>query len=200
MKLYLAGPMRGIPSYNFPAFMAAAQRLRAMGHEVWNPAEHDVREDGFDPDKDFARAFIEYMRRHLPAVLASEAVAMLPGWRKSKGARLEAHVAQECGLPLLNAWDLSQIKETVLEEAERITGGDRNNAYGHPVQDFTAIACMWGSYLSKLLNHTVTIEPIVVPHLMILLKVAREAKLPQRDNLVDIAGYARCAERLEEAT
>ena len=41
MKLYLAGPMRGMPFFNFPAFKDAAAQLRAKGHYVFNPAERD---------------------------------------------------------------------------------------------------------------------------------------------------------------
>lgn len=196
MKLYIAGPMRGYPKYNFPAFFHAAQVLRAEGHAVFNPAERDVTEDGFDPEKDEPKSFRYYMQRDLPAVMDSDALVMLPGWRKSKGGRLESHVATECGLPLLNL-SLEPIKETVLEEAERIVGGDRNDAYGHPAVDFACIAAMWNAYLIKRFGcGDLTSRDVAM--LMIMLKTAREARKPGRDNLVDIAGYARCAERLDE--
>lgn len=201
MKLYLAGPMRGYPKYNFPAFMDAERQLLSAGHRVFNPARRDIDEDGFDPEKDPARPFIEYMRHDLPEVLKADALVMLPGWRKSKGACLEAHVATQCDIPLLNL-DLTRIAETVLAEAERIVGGDRNDCYGHPRIDFECIAAMWDAYLiKKHIASTRAYSPVTprdVANLMILLKVAREAKRPGRDNLVDIAGYARCAERLDE--
>lgn len=39
--LYIAGPMSGIPQFNFPAFIAAAAALRAQGYTIISPAETD---------------------------------------------------------------------------------------------------------------------------------------------------------------
>jgi len=100
MNLYLAGPMRGIPEYNFPAFYAAAKVLREAGHVVWSPAEHDVEQDGFNPTTDTAQPMRHYMKRDLPEVLNSDAVVVLPGWENSEGAKLETHVAKMCGIPV----------------------------------------------------------------------------------------------------
>lgn len=109
---YLAGPMRGIPEYNFPAFYAAAAALRERGFEVWSPAEHDVHQDGFDPTKDKAQPMRYYMKRDLPAVLGADFVAVLPGWESSQGATCEVMVARACGIPVKWAHDLSTVSES----------------------------------------------------------------------------------------
>ena len=108
MKIYLAGPMRGYPEYNFPAFRERTHALRAMGHEVWSPAEQDELLDGFNAATDKADTMAHYMARDLPAVCQSEAVAVLPGWEASKGAQLEVHVARTIGLPIVDAHDLAR--------------------------------------------------------------------------------------------
>jgi hypothetical protein len=103
MKLYLAGPMRGYDQYNFPAFIEAAARPRAEGHEVWSPAERDMEEDGFDPARDKHKSMAHYMEHDLPAVCRADAVALLPGWEKSHGACLEVVVAYSIGKDLYAA-------------------------------------------------------------------------------------------------
>jgi hypothetical protein len=109
MKIYLAGPMRGKPLCNFPAFDDAAKRLRDIGFTVFNPAERDRVEDGFDPATSQPRPFVEYMRIDLPQVMACDVLALLPGWENSKGAQLERHVARECGIPTLTTQTLEDL-------------------------------------------------------------------------------------------
>lgn len=110
MKIYLAGPMRGIPEFNFPAFFAAAEKLRAEGHEVFNPAERDNQKHGVDISKGNLAGCEEVaakehgfsLREALGADLAwicaeAEGIALLPGWERSMGARAELATAEALG-------------------------------------------------------------------------------------------------------
>lgn len=111
MKVYLAGPMRGIPQFNFPAFLAAAERLRAAGHTVFNPAEADNERHGTDVsagnltgDEHLAAAQHGLsLREALAADLQficreADAIALLPGWENSKGVAAERATAIALGL------------------------------------------------------------------------------------------------------
>lgn len=101
MKIYLAGPMRGRPSFNFPAFFEAAKELRSLGHEVFNPAERDVNLHGEklmdNPTGEVSKIAPELnfsLRQAMAAdseyiCLEADAIALLPGWEKSKGAFAE---------------------------------------------------------------------------------------------------------------
>jgi hypothetical protein len=92
-RIYIAGPMTGIEDLNFPAFNAAAERLRAAGHEVINPAE-------INPDK--TMSWEQCMRRDIPELCTCDAIAMLPGWGSSKGATLEHLIAVKLGLDVIH--------------------------------------------------------------------------------------------------
>ena len=94
----------------------------------------------------------------------------------------------------LTVSDWSERGENILQEAERLVGGERNTAYGHPADDLARIAQLWTAFLGERLSTPLTARDVAMQ--MVLLKVAREAHAPKRDNLVDIAGYARCAEML----
>jgi hypothetical protein len=106
MKVYLAGPMRGYPLYNFAAFFSAAIDLRTMGHIVSNPAELDMAK-GLDPSlelddpKQAPFNMEEVLRQDFIEVLYADAIVLLPGWEESSGARDEAHIAMRSGRQVL---------------------------------------------------------------------------------------------------
>lgn len=85
---------------------------------------------------------------------------------------------------------------SVLDEAKACVCGPRRRDYGTPDENFGRIADLWNVHLKDKLAKPMT--PGDVAMMMILLKVARQANSPKRDNLVDIAGYAQCASELKE--
>jgi len=87
-KVYIAGPMTGLPEFNFPAFHAAAAEWRAAGWEVMNPA------DAFDGDA--TRPYKDYVDADLEMLATCDAIAMLPGWDgpNARGAMWERAVAR----------------------------------------------------------------------------------------------------------
>lgn len=188
MNYYLAGKMRGLPAYGFPAFHAAAKDLRAMGYKVMSPAEHD-EETGFDPKTDDEADFDvkAAMRWDLGCVLKADAVVVLPGWEGSEGVTIEMAVARAIGTPVLDYPYLKPIEsEPVTAEALRLVCGPRQGAYGHPHSDFSRTGRMWGA----ILGLEDDIDPALVGLCMAAVKISREVNTPKRDNLVDLAGYA----------
>jgi Domain of unknown function (DUF4406) len=106
MKVYLAGPMRGIPNFNREAFRFWAEKLRAEGHEVFSPAEASEKIYGAalyqnNPDGDEVRAGVNgrvvFEQDMLWICRHADAVALMPGWEKSKGAIAERAVAEALG-------------------------------------------------------------------------------------------------------
>lgn len=88
-RLYVAGPMTGLPEFNFPAFHAAAAALRARGFEVENPAENPAPPCG---------SWLAYMRMAVVQVAKVDGLILLPGWEQSRGARVEFALATGLGL------------------------------------------------------------------------------------------------------
>ena len=81
---------------------------------------------------------------------------------------------------------------TILDEAKRITSGDRRAVYGKADQDFSRAAKIWEAILSTCLcDSELHITPRHVALCMIGIKLSRETHQHKRDNWVDIAGYAR---------
>lgn len=89
MRLYVAGPMTGLPDLNFPAFHAETARLRALGHQVVNPAEINA-----DP----TAAWLDCMRADVKQLVDCDGIVMLPGWEASRGATIEYRLMTGLGM------------------------------------------------------------------------------------------------------
>lgn len=102
MKVYISGPIRGYENGNRAAFAQAAEELRKMGHEPVNP--HDVDKDhcgpclGDDAGEGNPHRYGCYMIPDLRALLDCSGYTLLPGWQRSRGAKVERDVAKICGL------------------------------------------------------------------------------------------------------
>lgn len=162
------------------------------------------------------------------AIISCDAIYMLNNWKFSRGATAEFCVAVWLGKQVLfetprnvdvqqivrdlaveRAFELQryskpdnkqpEVKEDILEEALRITGGDRQATYGPPDQDFQRVADMWSGYLRYQLAGGFKFEPFHIASMMIILKQSRQMHQRKRDNWTDTAGYARCGQLCDEA-
>jgi hypothetical protein len=87
-------------------------------------------------------------------------------------------------------------RENILEEANRLTSQDRNKDYGHPLDNFQQTVDLINIALRKKLKEPLVAEDFGL--IMILAKVSRETNRRTRDNKVDIAGYARTIDMIEQ--
>lgn len=110
-KVYIAGPMTWIPQFNYPAFDKSAAKLRSEGLQVWSPAEVDNEEirklalaskTGAPGDASpNGETWGDFLAQDIKIVSdIVDAVVVIPGWSKSKGARLETFVAYISDKPI----------------------------------------------------------------------------------------------------
>lgn len=137
-RIYVAGPMQGIPHFNFPRFNAITAALRANGHTVFNPAEKDIeRHAGKDFSTDNMTGSVkEAQEKHgfsLRTALAEDckficeqatAIVMLPGWEQSMGATAEHRLAvalQREGMEIIYlSAEACELMESVYAQATQV--------------------------------------------------------------------------------
>ncbi|MGL5224436.1 MAG: DUF4406 domain-containing protein [Aeromonas sp.] len=90
MKIYIAGPMTGLPDFNRPAFFAADEVICAAGDVALNPA---ILPDGLTQ--------AEYMAVCIEFVKMADVLVMLPGWQESNGAVAEYTLARKLGIHIM---------------------------------------------------------------------------------------------------
>jgi hypothetical protein len=109
---YLAGPMSGRASFNYPEFFEAAASLRAQGHYVVNPAEQDepevmrkvMQNKGGDLsvyEGEDVPTWGQFLAHDVKLVADGvDAIAVLPDWQYSKGACTEVWIATLLNKPV----------------------------------------------------------------------------------------------------
>ena len=94
MRIYVAGPMRGIKDHP-ERFRKATAQLRDLGHEVFSPDEQPKHPWSPNPTP----AIREVFKGDMTWICdKADAIALLPGWNKSKGAKAEAALGKALGI------------------------------------------------------------------------------------------------------
>ncbi len=107
--IYISGPIKNMTDGNMQAFDKAEKQLKEMGYETLNP--HKIGEElnirFFEMGK--VPTYEDYLKEDIIQMLARcEKVLVLPGWRNSKGSKLEIANALACGLDVF--FDISDVQ------------------------------------------------------------------------------------------
>jgi hypothetical protein len=92
--------------------------------------------------------------------------------------------------------NLETASPSILEEALKVSGENRQRDYGHPLENHERIAAIWNVVLGPKLKEPITPEEVV--WCMIGLKMAREVNSKKVDNMVDVAGYINCLDLIAQ--
>ena len=105
-KIYIAGPMRGLPFNNYPKFDRVAEKLRKEGWDVVNPTEIGATVGTIEQLNNNDKLLQTVLYKEMSALVNCDALYLLTGWERSAGAKTE----------LLNALaaDLEIIPERIL--------------------------------------------------------------------------------------
>lgn len=104
MRIYVIGPVTGMPDDNLGAFKEAEKALEAMGYRAEIPHEFVPKDANHELAMRISLNRLTQSRRGGDPLY--DGVSRLPGWRGSEGARLENDAAEACGIVAmdLDAW------------------------------------------------------------------------------------------------
>lgn len=84
-------------------------------------------------------------------------------------------------------------RETLLEEAARLTTGDRNATYGAPYDNLTHMGDMVTAYIHGKYGFSGHLNAEDMAWIMVLAKISRTVASLKDDNYVDAAAYSAIA-------
>ena len=101
MRVYIGGPMTGLPDNNHPAFEYAMRRLMEAGIEVISP---HLLEANALPELKESMTQSEVYRMVIPgdiaAIASTDGMVLIQGWEKSPGTAFERHACDLFKLPV----------------------------------------------------------------------------------------------------
>ena len=99
-RVYISGPISGYHDGNRKAFADAGADLAWSGLTPVDPHEVGACLPDIAGWSDLTpgEQWLEYMRLDVAALAASDTVLVLPGWRRSRGAKVEYRLARGLGL------------------------------------------------------------------------------------------------------
>lgn len=109
LLIYISGPVSGNDNAQ-AQFKSAQIFLESKGFEVINPLELDHSEALKNEDE--LKQWQEHMRIDIRALMDANAIYMLKGWERSKGATIEHSLAYRLGMHMFNEeypWCLDKI-------------------------------------------------------------------------------------------
>ena len=108
-RVYICGPMTGLPDFNRAAFRTSAEGLRKAGFDVISPL-------AISDEWGLGQTWRWYMREALHQLATADVVALLPGWERSRGASLEWQIAEGLGLLAMDAAALQKVNPQIAGE------------------------------------------------------------------------------------
>lgn len=107
--VYISGKMTGVPNYR-EIFAKHEEALKTLGNEVFNPvylSDYIIAKNHIDPNKAFDEKLRGiFLKEDIKALVNCDKIYMIPGWETSEGAQLERHVAEKCGIPVIEGMDI----------------------------------------------------------------------------------------------
>ena len=102
MRIYICGPITGMPDHNRQAFNEAANRLNSADTvRAVNPHTicADITAEFRGTPEELWQAC---MKKDIAELLTCDAVALLPGFSNSRGAMIECSIAENIGIQVYN--------------------------------------------------------------------------------------------------
>ncbi len=91
LRIYISGPMSGLPDQNRGAFLRAAEVLRQLGCDPVDPGEL--------PEPAAGDEHHHFLERDLMVMMRCDGGCVLEGWEDSSGCLREIYTASLRGLP-----------------------------------------------------------------------------------------------------